>query len=255
MVGEETQIRTSECKEGKSCPYLNGGSLFQVLVEKDYWREVAEKREKVMVLAEKEILKLREENHLLKEKIKSIQQELNQAHQKPFKQEQKKEEDKPAKKRGAPAGHRGASRPRPEKIDQYIDIWPTECDRCGCQNITVYPQSFEEHIIQDIQVRTINTSYRLHYGYCLKCKKTIYPKGKTAIIPKSRIGANARAVSGYLRYIGIPYRKTKGIFKDIFGLNLTHPSLLGFDTKMAKNGEPFYEQIKNMIRHSHWVCA
>ena len=24
---------------------------------------------------------------------------------------------------------------------------------------------------------------------------------------------------------------------------------------MAENGEPFYEQIKDMIRHSHWVCA
>ena len=71
--------------------------------------------------------------------------------------EQKKEEDKPDKKRGAPVGHRGKGRKRPEKIDQYIDIWPTECDKCGCQNITVYP------------------------------------KGKTAIIPKSRIGANARA--------------------------------------------------------------
>lgn len=146
-------------------------------------------------------------------------------------------------------------RPKPEKIDQYIDIWPTECDRCGCQNVTVYPQSFEEHIVQDIQVRVVNTSYRFHYGYCLKCKKTIYPKGKTAIIPKSRIGANARAVSGYLRYIGIPYRKTKKIFKDIFGLEITHPSLLNFDTKMAKNGEPLYERIKNIIRHSHWVCA
>ena len=88
MVGEETQIRTSECKEGKSCPYLNGGSLFQIIAERDYWRETAEKRERVMTLAEKEIVKLREENHLLKEKIKSIQQELNQAHQKPFKQEQ-----------------------------------------------------------------------------------------------------------------------------------------------------------------------
>ena len=255
MVGEEEKLTISICKEGKNCPYLNGGSLFQVVAEKDYWQEIAEKRERVMTLAEKEILKLREENHLLKEKIKSVQQELNQAHQKPFKREQKKEEDKPDKKRGAPVGHRGKGRKKPEKIDQYIDIWPTECDKCGCENITVYPQSFEEHIVQDIQVRVVNTSYRFHYGYCLKCKKTIYPKRKAAIIPKSRIGANARAVSGYLRYIGIPYRKTKKIFENIFGLEITHPSLLNFDTKMAKNGEPLYEKIKNRIRHSHWVCA
>ncbi len=245
----------SLCKEGKNCPYLNGGSVFQIIAERDYWQETAEKREGIMKLVEKEILKLREENHLLKEKIKSIQQELNQAHQKPFKQEQKKEENKPAKKRGAPVGHRGASRRKPERIDQYIDIYPNQCNRCGCQNIKVYPSSFEEHIVQDIQVRVVNTSYRLHYGYCSICKKTIYPKDIEAIIPNSRIGTNARAISGYFRYIGIPYRKTKKIFKDIFGLELTHPSLLKFDTKMAENGEPLYEQIKDMIRHSHWVCA
>ena len=68
------EIKTiSVCKEGKSCPYLNGGSIFQIIAEKDYWQEIAEKRERVMTLAEKEILKLREENHLLKEKIKSVQ--------------------------------------------------------------------------------------------------------------------------------------------------------------------------------------
>ncbi len=68
MVGEEEKLTISICKEGKNCPYLNGGSLFQVVAEKDYWQEIAEKRERVMTLAEKEILKLREENHLLKEK-------------------------------------------------------------------------------------------------------------------------------------------------------------------------------------------
>ncbi len=257
MVGEEEKVTISICKEGKNCPYLNGGSIFQVIAERDYWQETAEKRERVMNLAEKKILKLREENHLLKEEKQSLQQELNQPLIKSgaFKREQKKEEDKPAKKRGAPVGHRGASRPRPKRIDQYINIWPTECDRCGDHNIKVYPSSFEEHVVQDIQVRTINTSYRLHYGYCSICKKTIYPKDIEAIIPNSRIGTSARAVSGYFRYIGIPYRKTKRIFKDIFGLELTHPSLLNFDTKMAENGEPLYEQIKNIIRHSHWVCA
>ncbi len=251
------EIKTiSICKEGKNCPYLNGGSIFQILAERDYWQETAEKRERVMTLAEKEILKLREENHFLKEEKQSLRQELNQTHQKPFKRNLKKnEEEKPVKKKGAPVGHQGKGRKRPERIDQYIDIWPTECDKCGDHNIKVYSSSFEEHIIQDIQIRIINTSYRLHYGYCAKCKKTIYPKKAEAIIPNSRIGVNARAVSGYFRYIGIPYRKTKKIFENIFGLELTHPSLLNFNTKMAKNGEPLYRQIKDMIRHSHWTCA
>lgn len=70
------------------------------------------------------------------------------------------------------------------------------------------------------------------------------------IIPKSRIGPNARAISSYLRYIGIPFRKVAKISKDIFGLEITHPSLLDFDTKLAHNGEPIYERIKDEVRCS-----
>lgn len=51
------------------------------------------------------------------------------------------------------------------------------------------------------------------------------------------------------------YRKTAKIFKDIFGLNLTHPSFLAFNTKQAQNGAPVYEGIKQPIRHSPYVNA
>ncbi len=43
-----------------------------------------------------------------------------------------------------------------------------------------------------------------------------------------RIGVQARAVGAHLRYLGLLYRKVATIFKGIFGLNLTHPSLLAF---------------------------
>ena len=49
----------------------------------------------------------------------------------------------------------------------------------------------------------------------------------------------------YLRYLGLPYRKTAKISKDVFDLNLTHPSFLAFNTEQAQNGNPIYEGIKN----------
>jgi len=70
-----------------------------------------------------------------------------------------------------------------------------------------------------------------------------------------RIGIRARAVGAHLRYLGLPYRKTAKIFKDIFGLNLTHPSFLAFNTEQAQNGASIYEGIKQSIRHSPCVNA
>jgi len=223
----------NDCPYKDACPYLNFEPAAKVLAQRDYLSGRVDEMEVIMNLAREKIEKLREENKALKEEKESLKQELNQTFRKKFKPK-KKEEEKPKKKRGSPFGHRGTSRKRPKRIDEYVDIYPLQCDRCGTKDITIYEESFEEHIVEDVQVKVINTCYRSHYGYCKRCRKVVYSKEKVGIIPKSRIGPNARAISSYLRYIGIPFRKVAKISKDIFGLEITHPSLLDFDTKLTE---------------------
>jgi hypothetical protein len=62
-------------------------------------------------------------------------------------------------------------------------------------------------------------------------------------------------VGGYLRYLGLPYRKVAKIFKDVFDLNLIHPSFLAFNAEQAQNGAIIYEGIKQSIRYSPCVNA
>lgn len=244
------------CEGGKSCPHVGGGSILQVVLERDYLRERIGKMEQVMELARKEIEGLRQEIKKLGEEKESLGNQLHNAHRKQFKGKLKKEDDKPDIKRGAPVGHKGKGRRRSEKTDCRIDIWPDRCQDCGCENIRVYESSFQEHRVEDIQIRVITTSYRIHYGYCPLCKKTVYPAGRAGeVIAGSRIGPNARAVSGYFRYIGVPYRKTEKIFRDIFGLKITHPSLLNFDRRMAENGNPFYKDLLERVRNSSFIHA
>jgi len=71
-------------------------------------------------------------------------------------------------KRGAPCGHRGNSRRRPEEISEFIDLYPDRCDKCGGE-IKVYEKSFDEHVVEDIEIKKRVTCYRLHYGYCPRC--------------------------------------------------------------------------------------
>jgi len=238
-----------DCPYKDACPYLNFEPAARVLAQRNYLSRRVDEMERIMDLAREKIEKLREENKALKEEKESLKQELNQTPCKKFKPK-KEEEEKPKKKKGSPFGHQGTSRKRPKRIDEYIDIHPLQCDRCGAKDITIYERSFEEHIVEDVQVRVKNTCYRSHYGYCKRCSKVVYPKEEVEIIPKSRIGPNARAISSYLRYIGVPFRKVAKISKDIFGLENTHPSLLDFDTKLAGNGEPIYKRIKDEVRSS-----
>ncbi|MGB9553095.1 MAG: IS66 family transposase, partial [bacterium] len=206
-----------------------------------------------MAVAEAEIEKLRRENEELKEEREALRYELKQMLGKIFKPQVKPRHDANRANRGAPYGHRGNSRRRSEEISEFVDIYPEKCDKCGGK-VNGYPNTYDEHVIEDIEIKKRVTCYRFHYGYCQRCKKVVYPK-KEKIPANDRIGTEARAVGGYLRHLGLTYRKVAKLFKDTFDLNLTHPSFLNFNTEQAQNGAPLYEAIKQQVRHSPCVSA
>jgi hypothetical protein len=70
------------------------------------------------------------------------------------------------------------------------------------------------------------------------------------------IGPVAKSVAIYLRYrIGIPYRKTTEIFRELFGLKFVPASALGFDRQAAGRGMPIYEDLREKIRTCDVVHA
>ena len=258
-----------ECRRGTDCPYVNDGDIWHLIAERRYLSQRLDEMQKVMAAAEAEIEKVRQENEELKEENKTLRHEFKEMLGKIFKPQVKPRHDADHPKRGAPCGHRGNSRRRPEEISEFIDVYPEKCDRCGGQ-VNGYPNTFDEHVIEDIEIKKRVTCYRFHYGYCQPCRRVVYPK-KEKVPANDRIGAEARAVGGYLRHLGLTYRKTASIFKGIFDLDLTHPSFMAFNTEQAQNGLSIYEGIKQSIRHSpcvnadetgwrvngqnHWLCV
>jgi len=242
-----------ECHRGSECPYLNGGDIWRLIAERRYLNQRLDEMEKVMAVAEAEIEKLRQETQKLQEENKSLRYQLKQMLGKIFKPQIKPASDVSCSRRGAPRGHRGNSRRRPEEISEFIDIYPDKCDKCGAAIQTGYEGNFDEHVVEDIEIKKRVTCYRLHYGYCKRCQKAVRAEGP--VNPNDRIGVQARAVGGYLRYLGLTYRKAARLFKDVFDLNLSHPSFMAFNTEQAQNGAPLYEAIKQSIRHSPYVNA
>ena len=241
-----------ECRQGTDCPYVNGGDIRRLIAERDYLSQRVDEMERLMAAAEAEIEKVRQENHQLKEQNKSLDYRLKQMLGKIFKPRVKPPHDGDQPKRGAPRGHRGNSRRRPEAISKFIDIYPEKCDHCGGE-VNGYPNTFDEHVVEDIEIKKRVTCYRLHYGYCKRCQKPVRAEGP--VNPNDRIGVQARAVGGYLRYLGLTYGKAARLFKDVFDLDLTRPSFMAFNAEQAQNGAPLYEAIKQFIRHSPYVNA
>jgi len=202
-----------ECHRGSECSYLNGGDIWRLIAERQYLSQRLDEMERVMAIAEAEIEKLRRENEELKEENKTLRHQLKQMLGKIFKPQVKPPHDADRPKRGAPCGHRGNSRRRPEEISELIDIYPEKCDRCGGQ-VNGYPNTFDEHVTEDIEIKKRVTCYRFHYGYCKRCQKVVRAKANGAGNLNDRIGVQARGVGGYLRYLGLTYRKAARLFKD-----------------------------------------
>ena len=240
-----------ECDHGSGCPYLGGGDVRRLTAERDYLSRRVEEMERVMALAEAEIARLRQENQDLQRQREGLRCELKQWLGKVFKPQRKPRVDRP---RGAPCGHRGHSRRRPQQISETVDVYPTRCHRCGGE-VKGYEESFDVHVVEDIEIKKRTTCYRLHRGYCPSCRRVVRPKAAEATIPRERVGVQARAIATYLRYLGLPYRKVAKAFRDVFDLDLTHPSLLNFNAKQAQNGAALYQGIKQSVRESPYVNA
>lgn len=216
-----------ECRGGRGCPYLNRRNVWELVSERDDLRERVSRMEGLMGLAEAKIRELTEENKRLNEENNNLLHRIKGVARKIFKPNISRDENEKGSKRGAPKGHPGKGRLRPKEIHEEVDIYPRRCP-CGSTDIEGYEKSFDEHVVEDIEVRKKVSLFRMHYGRCRSCRRVVSPQGDGSIIPNSRIGPMGRSVGSYLHYLGIPYRKVKKIFKEIFNLDIRYRSYITY---------------------------
>jgi hypothetical protein len=217
-------------------------------------------------------LKVRDERiRVLERENAELKAKLQTLHRRQFKANRKKDAEQGGKdmengsssregekkKRGAPVGHPGWVRPKPDHIDRTVHVpAPTICPHCQSDGLTPLEES-TEHFQEDIviQPRTLVTCYRHGQAFCARCNRPVVQAGEGELL-NAPIGPVAKSVAIYLRYrIGISYRKTAEVFREVFGLTFVPASAVGFDRKAAARGEPIYEDLRDKIRASDVVHA
>lgn len=254
------------CHYKNSCPHLEwlptagvleefrrGEKRYQehLRITDRFYNELKNRDERIRVLER--------ENAELKAKFKI-------AHQRQFKANRKNTgdsgtpkdgPDSPDKKRGAPAGHPGWSRAKPNRIDKIIHVAaPTECPHCGKTDLSP-SQQIHEHLQEDIVIapKTRATNYVHAQAFCAHCNRLVVTSGAGEII-NAPIGPVAKSVAIYLRYrIGISYRKTAEVFRDLFGMSFVPASAVGFDRKATTCGTPLHDDLREKIRMSDILHA
>ena len=208
---------------------------------------------------DKQNRRLNEKNKKLEEKVRQLEAQLEEYRKKFFKKNKVKPEDEqncaPPKKRGAPIGHPGSTRRKPEHIDEHVEVSLKRCPDCGGTNLSRCKRH-EDHYQEDIVLPQKKvTRYRHHLYYCKDCKKTVQGIGQNEM-PGSYIGPVAKSVAGFLRYqIGIPYRKIRQLFGELFHLDFDPSSCPGFDRQIRSRGQPFYDRLKKSLSKKPFVHA
>ncbi len=238
------------CPFKKSCLFLNGESPEKVLAERNYLSERVNHLEGAMDLSTKEIISLRAKAEELEADKNQLQTDLVQALKAPFTKYEKKEPSGNPKKRGAPIGHPGWFRKTPDHIDKRIDVYLDLCPHCGDEHISPCNHT-TEHIQEDIEDGKVTVTCFIHYFYwCPMCKEVVHGWGKSEI-PNAFIGPDARAKASFLRHeIKVSYDDTQRVLEQICGLTVVPGTIVGFDNKLHKEGEPLYEALKETLPYT-----
>jgi len=217
-------------------------------------------------------LKIRDERiRMLERENAELKAKLQALHRRQFKANKKKDAENEGKevesvssssegkrkKHGAPVGHPGWVRPKPDHIDRTVHVpAPRICPHCQSEDLTPMDES-TEHFQEDIVIRprTLVTRYLHGQAFCGRCHRPVVQAGEGELL-NAPIGPVAKSAAIYLRYrIGIPYRKTAELFRELFGLTFVPASALLFDRKAAARGAPIYEDLRDKIRASDLLHA
>jgi transposase len=219
----------------------------------------------------KQIIALTVENVRLKEQLNAAQalnrqleecleQAQREAHRQaaPFgraKQKRNSHSGRPGRK----AGHVGKYRPRPEHVDEEIDV-PLKC--CPCCGSAVCDKRRLVQSIEEIPVvRPHVTRLTTEEGWCANCQKEVYSThplqtSRAGGAAATQLGPRALALACDLNKAkGLSMRRTGAILDEHFGLKITPGGLAQLVQRVGRKLQPEYERMALELRQSPVVHA
>jgi len=207
--------------------------------------------------------KLRDELQKTREQLRRIQEQMEEfercAHRQaaPFRLEESKRSKEP-KRPGRKAGHGGSYRPRPESVDESIDVPLTECPNCGGP---VEGVGRVEQFIEEIPaVRPRVTRLVTYQGRCARCgvvRSRHRLQASTATgAAGTHLGPNALGVALDLNQRhGLTKRKTCRVLGDLFGLHLSPGGLVSAAHRLASRLRGEYGELVEASRNASVIYA
>ena len=199
-----------------------------------------------------------EDNKRLSARVKVLEEQLVQALQAgkrqaaPFRREKRIPESE-QKKSGRGKGHKPAHRPRPDHVDETIQV-PMACNCPDCGMGLVDVQEHEHFVVDIPPVRPKTTRFVTWSGKCPHCKAR--HQSKHPDLPSTAVGAagitlghNVVAMAALMRaQLGAPLRKIAMFLGMVFGLSVSAAGVLGALKRLTVALKPTYQGLMTGLR-------
>ena len=147
------------------------------------------------------------------------------------------------KPRGGQQGHRGGHLKMVEKPDYTVRIEAKNCDNCGktlahCQ---------EKHRIKrqvfDVEVARKVTEYQGVVRTCNFCQHATVPTFPRVVEASAQYGDQTKALALYCQQQFVPLKRLSILLKDLFGYEVSQPTLQNWEQSFASNLTTFNDQV------------
>lgn len=131
------------------------------------------------------------------------------------------------KKSGRRVGHQGASRSRPDRIDEAIELYQSTCPRCGGVLWGNHTDSYTRIVEDIVPARIVVTDYVVKRTYCRGCRRQVSPPIPNVINGGSneRFGVRLMLFIVSLKLLGLSYEKISAHLKLLFNPDLTEAAM------------------------------
>ena len=160
------------------------------------------------------------------------------------------------KRPGRPKEHPPSWRPRPDDVDETIEL---KLDRCPhCEN-PVTADRRDEQFVEDIpeDVRAWVTRFLIDSAWCRHCRRRVRPPAHPAQVSQAMGAAQAQLgpriiglAADWKHRLGIPYRKSVDLLQKLFKVKVSAGGLVQATARLSDRLAPVEKQIQDALQQS-----
>jgi len=177
----------------------------------------------------------------------------------PFARKRRKEKPQRPGRKAGQGPFTARARPTPDQVTETKEQALDACPTCGGPVTDV--KDHEQFVVDIPEVQPIVTRYVTHSGQCARCGRRVRARHPEQISDATGsagvvIGPRAKALAADLKHrLGVPYGKVAEVLEVGFGLPVSRGGLCQADARLAKQAQPVYAELIDLIRQSAMAHA